>query len=294
MKKLLLCSTLALALSATLSAAPPAFGQQFPKGTVVHYPARGPLAQQQQTPAPTPLAQRRKQLHTLLAAIHQYRLKTHPEYASLHGDHRYDADLTDYSATAWQQRLNQANAFMMQLAKIDTTGMPPADQKAAEDALHRLIAEQTAGASRPWETPVTVNSGLPFSLAALPAQLHFASAQDYDHYIARLHQVPTAFRQISDDILLGIQDENPPSTAVLRAVLAQVHAITSQKPDASPFALPLSRFPASIPAADQARIRKAVLAAISTQVLPAYLRFGRFLSSLQQPQPTTKPDSPSN
>lgn len=290
MKKLLLCSTLALALFTILPAAPAARGQQFPKGTVVHYPPRGPVTLHQNS---APLAQREKQLHRLLDAIHQYRLKTHPEYASIHGDHRYDADLTDYSATAWQQRLQQANAFMMQLAQIDTTGMSPADQKAAEDTLHRLIAEQTAGASRPWETPVTATSGLPFSLAALPAQLHFASAQDYDHYIARLKKIPTAFRQISDDILLGVQDENPPSVATIHGVLAEVKAVTGHKPEDSPFAEPLQHFPASVSAADQARIRKAVLAAISTQVFPAYQRFGRFMESLQKPA-ASQPNSTSN
>jgi uncharacterized protein (DUF885 family) len=285
MKTTLLCTTLALALSA----APLAIGQQFPKGTVVHYPPRGPLAAQQTT---APLAQRQKQLHDLLHAIREYHFKTHPEYASIHGDKRYDADLTDYSAEAWQQRLNQANAFMMQLAKIDTTGMSAADKQAATQALHQLIAQQNAAASRPWETPVTATSGLPFSLAQLPAKLHFQSTKDYDNYIARLNKVPTAFRQISDDIVLGTQDYNPPSPAVIRAVLAEVHAVTSQKPEASSFAEPLKHFPASISAAQQARIRKAVLTAITKKVFPAYQRFGRFLASLQSA--ASKPNSTSN
>lgn len=288
MKKSLLCTTLALALSA----APLALGQQFPKGTVVHYPPKGPLAQQKNQ-QPAPLAQRQKQLHDLLGEIHQYRLKTHPEYASIHGDKRYDADLTNYSASAWEQRLHQANIFMMQLAQIDTTGMSAADQNAAQQTLHLLVAQQTAGASRPWETPVTATSGLPFSLAKLPAQLHFQSAKDYDAYIARLNKVPTAFRQVSDDILLGVQDEQTPSPAVIHAVLAQVHAVTGTKPEASPFAAPLQHFPASVSAADQARIRKAVLAAIKDKVFPAYQRFGQFLSSLQQQQPAPQPNSPS-
>ena len=287
MKSRLLCSTLALALSA----APLALGQQFPKGTVVHYPPRGPSTLQ---PSNAPLAQRQKQLHALLNAIHQYHLQTHPEYASIHGDKRYDADLTDYSASAWEQRINQANSFMMQLVQIDTSGMTAAEKQAAGQALHNLIAQQNAAESRPWETPVTATSGLPFSLAALPAKLHFATTSDYDNYIARLNKVPAAFRQVSNDILLGIQDDNPPSPEVIRAVLAQVHAITSQKPQDSPFALPLREFPASIPPSDQARIRKALLAAITTQVLPAYLHFGRFISSLQQPPqpPASQSKSP--
>lgn len=287
MKTSYLCCTLALALSA----APLAIGQQFPKGTVVHYPSRVPLATQQSQTV-TPLAQRQKQLHDLLDAIHQYRLKTHPEYASEIGDKRYDADLTDYSASAWEQRLNQDNAFMMKLAQIDTTGMTAAETQAQAKALHALIAQQAAGASRPWETPVTATSGLPFSLAQLPAKLHFQSTQDYDNYIARLNKVPTAFRQVSDDILLGIQDENPPSTAVIHGVLAQVHSITSQKPEDSPFALPLKKFPASVSAADQARIRKAVLTAIADKVFPAYERFGHFLAGIQQPQPNSPSKTP--
>lgn len=285
MKTTLLCTTLALALSA----APLALGQQFPKGTAVHYPPRGPLATQ---PATAPLAQRQKQLHDLLHAIREYHLKTHPEYASIHGDKRYDTNLTDYSAEAWQQRLNQSNAFMMQLAKIDTTGMSAAEKQSFTQTLHQLIAQQNAATSRPWETPVTATSGLPFSLARLPAQLRFQSVQDYDNYIARLNKIPTAFRQVSDDILLGVQDYNPPSPAVIQGVLAEVHAVTSTKPEASPFAEPLQHFPASVSAADQARIRKAVLTAITQKVFPAYQRFGRFLASLQPA--ASKPNSKSN
>jgi uncharacterized protein (DUF885 family) len=285
MKTPLLCSTLALALSA----APLALGQQFPKGTVVHYPPRGPVARQQ---APVPLAQRQKQLRDLLDAIHQYRLKTHPEAASILGDKRYDAELTDYSAEAWEQRLDQENAFMMQLAAIDTTGMSAAEKQSKHQMMQTLIAEQNAAATRPWETPVTATSGLPFSLARLPAKLHFQSTQDYDNYIARLNKVPTAFRQISDDLLLGVQDENPPSAATIRGVLAQIRAVTSQQPEDSPFALPLKEFPSSISAAEQASLRKAVLTAITTRVFPAYERFGRFLKSLQPA--ASKPNSPSN
>ncbi len=286
MKTFFLFTTLTLALIA----APLARAQKFPKGTVVHYPPRGPhSAQQSQKPAP--LAQRKKQLRQVLQAIHQFQLKSHPERASIQGYKQYDADLTNYSVQAWEKRLNQENAFMMELAKIDTTGMTAAEKQSKDRMMHKLIADQTAGASRPWETPVTATSGLPFSLAALPAKLHFKTAQDYENYIQRLNKVPTAFRQVSDDILLGVQDEETPSPAVIHAVLAQVHAVTSKKPQESPFALPLKEFPASISKARQAGIRKAVLTAIRKKVNPAYARFGRFLASLQKSSQPAAPKS---
>jgi uncharacterized protein (DUF885 family) len=41
--------------------------------------------------------------------------------------------------------------------------------------------------------------------------------------------------------------------------------------------MPLKKFPASIPAAEQERIKSEMLDAIAKEVLPAYLRFARFL-----------------
>jgi len=58
-----------------------------------------------------------------------------------------------------------------------------------------------------------------------------------------------------------------------------VNAIASQKPEESAFASPLKRFPAAIPAATRQRIADDMLSAIQDDVLPAYARFGRFLTA---------------
>src|SRR5208282_5290957 len=66
---------------------------------------------------------------------------------------------------------------------------------------------------------------------------------------------------------------------ILEKVLVQVNAIAQQKPEDSPFAHPLQKFPASISAEEQTRIKAAVLEAIQKQVLPAYAQFARFLTA---------------
>ena len=58
-----------------------------------------------------------------------------------------------------------------------------------------------------------------------------------------------------------------------------MNAIANQKPQDGPFALPLKKFPASVSTTQQARIKEEVLAAISGQVDPAYVRFGKFLKA---------------
>jgi uncharacterized protein (DUF885 family) len=65
----------------------------------------------------------------------------------------------------------------------------------------------------------------------------------------------------------------------MEKVLAQVNAIANEKPEDGPFAQPLKKFPASVSATQQARIKQELLAAITGQVAPAYVRFGKFLKA---------------
>src|ERR1700679_1001741 len=76
---------------------------------------------------------------------------------------------------------------------------------------------------------------------------------------------------------LGIQDHRVPPKYLLEKVLAQVKEMAAQTPEDSPLALPLNIFPAAIKPPDQERIKKDTLDAIEQQVLPAYMRFARFL-----------------
>ncbi|HEV2279158.1 MAG TPA: DUF885 domain-containing protein, partial [Acidobacteriaceae bacterium] len=142
---------------------------------------------------------------------------------------------------------------------------------------------------RPWEMPVNQFSGLHLSLPQLVPQLSFATEKDYDDYIARLNKVPTAFRQITDDMMTGIDDHRVPPKYLLEKVLVQVNALLAQKPEDSPFARPLKKFPGSLPAADQTRIHDEVIAAITKQVYPAYQRFAKFLQAQYIPAGRTDP-----
>ena len=111
--------------------------------------------------------------------------------------------------------------------------------------------------------PVNQFYGLQVDLPQLVAQLSFNSVKDYDDYIARLKKVPLAFQQITDDMSIGMEDHREPPAYLMEKVLAQVNTIANQKPQDSPFALPLKKFPASVSATEQARIKEELLAAIS-------------------------------
>jgi uncharacterized protein (DUF885 family) len=88
---------------------------------------------------------------------------------------------------------------------------------------------------------------------------------------------------------IGVDDGRVPPKYLLEKVLDQVKELAAQKPEDSPLALPLKKFPASIPAADQQRIRTEMLGAIGKEVLPAYARFARYLEVSYIPAGRSEP-----
>ena len=255
------------------------------------------LAAAMASPAPVPqrpsaastVSQREKALNEVFSDYWQQQLKDSPEFASTLGDKRYDDRLSDYSVAEYNAQLARGRAFLDRLGAIDTAGLPEQEQLSKDLLVRTLVDDQEEARFKPWEMPVNQFNGLHLELPQLVPQLSFDNAEDYDHYITRLGKIPTAFAQITDNMMTGMDDNREPPQYLLEKVLVQVNTLAQQKPEDSPFALPLKKFPASIPAAQQAAIREQVLTAIRTQVLPAYARFGRFLKAQYIPHGRTEP-----
>jgi uncharacterized protein (DUF885 family) len=246
----------------------------------------------QQPPSPassSTVSQREKALNAVFSEYWEQQLKDSPEFASSLGDKRYDDQLTDYSVAGYNSHLEHDRGFLDRLGAIDSTGLPDQEQLSKDLLVRKLIDEQEEARFKPWEMPVNQFNGLHLELPQLVPLLSFDSEADYEHYIARLGKVPTAFTQITDNMMTGIDDNRVPPKYLLEKVLVEVNTLAEQKPEDSPFALPLKKFPASISAAQQQEIRQQVLAAIAKQVLPAYARFGRFLKAQYVPHGRTEP-----
>jgi uncharacterized protein (DUF885 family) len=223
------------------------------------------------------VAARSKTLSKLFADIWEDQLKHSPELASTLGDKRYDDQLTDYSVKEVNAALERGRGFIQQLSEIDTTGLPDQEKLSAELMLRSLIDNQEAAKFKEWEMPINQFSGIHTELPQLVNQLQFDSVKDYDNYIARLKKVPTAFSQIMTNIQLGIDEGRVPPAYLLEKMLAQIQTLADQKPEESPFAAPLKKFPASVSAAEQKRISTELLAVIGTDVLPSYKRLAGFV-----------------
>jgi uncharacterized protein (DUF885 family) len=255
---------------------------------VIHCGASAGVIEQLKLSAPASLADRQKALNDLLAEIWEEGLKHEPEFASSLGDKRYDDQLTDYSVAAYDAELARGRRYIERLSQIDPAGMTDQEQLSRDLMLRELIDGQEEARFKVWELPVTQQSGPPADLPRLVRQLSFDKAEDYDHYIARLNKVPVVFRQITENMSTGIDDNRVMPKYLMEKVVVQVNTIADQKPEESPFAAPLKKFPAGVSAEEQKRISSELLDAISKQVQPAYARFGKFLTDVYIPHGRTE------
>jgi uncharacterized protein (DUF885 family) len=239
--------------------------------------------------APDSVAARSRALSALFTEIWEDGLKHSPEFASSIGDKRYDDQLTDYSVQEVNASLARGRGYIQKLSEIDTAGLPEQERLSAELMLRSLIDDQEGAKFKEWEMPVNQFNGFHTDLPQIVNRLQFDSAKDYDNYIARLQKVPKAFSQIMTNMELGIEDGRMPPQYLLEKVLVQTQALAGQKAEESPFAQPLKKFPKTVSAEEQKRISGELLEAISTQVLPSYQRFAKFLQFEYVPKGRKEP-----
>jgi uncharacterized protein (DUF885 family) len=240
-------------------------------------PAHLPAQLTASNAAPSTPEDRAKALRALFHDHWEETLKRQPEFASSLGDKRYNDQISDYSVKALNDWLAFEQELLLKLAAIDPAGLSDQDQTSRELLIRDLTEDQEGAEFKSWEMPITQMGGIYSTYPQLVAQLPFTSAKDYDDWTARLRAIPHAFDQVTANISVGIDDKRVPPRYLLEKALEHVKQLADQKPEDSPLALPLKKFPSSISAAEQIRIKTEMLAAITKQVLPAYQRFARFL-----------------
>ncbi len=235
------------------------------------------------------LEDRRKALNDIYHDYWEDVLQHNPEFASTLGDTRFNDKVSDYSVKAVNEQLERGLNFIMRISAIDPSGLTDQELLSRDLLLRTLTDDQEAADYKEWEMPVNQMDGIYNEYPQLVSQLTFKTVKDYDDWIARLHAIPHAFSQVTENMSIGIEDKRTPPRYLIEKTLEQVQALAAQTPEDSPLALPLKNFPAAVPQADQERIRTEMLGAIRKEVLPAYARFATFLKVGYIPACRTEP-----
>jgi uncharacterized protein (DUF885 family) len=248
-----------------------------------------PVTHAQAAGQPASLDDRRKALNALFAEYWDAVMARSPEWASELGDKRFNDKITDYSPKAEHEWIARQQEMLMRLAAIDPAGFTDAEKTSREMLLRDFTEAIESEDFKEWQMPINQMGGIYATYPDLAGQISFTTVKDYDDWIARLRAIPGAFDQVIANMASGIEDNRVPPKYLLEKALDQVKQLGNQKPEDSPLAAPLKKFPASIPAAEQDRIKTETLDAITKRVLPAYQRLARFLEVSYVPAGRAEP-----
>jgi uncharacterized protein (DUF885 family) len=225
-----------------------------------------------------------ERLQTLFEVVWRDTLRENPELATITGAPGYDDRWSDLSAAAIARR----RALLPQvLAAVDSIDRAALGEAARTDYdLFRRRARLDLEASRFPEELLAldqlggVQQYVPELLALMPA----TNVAQYENIVARLRGVPRLVEQTIALLERGLAEGVTAPRIVLRDVPGQAAALLADDPLASPMLAAFKSFPATIPAADQERLRRQAAAAFSGQVAPAFRRLRDFLEKTYVPR----------
>ncbi len=129
---------------------------------------------------------------------------------------------------------------------------------------------------REYEQPLNADSAF-WTDVAYGARQGFASREEYANYLAQLASYPRYFGEQLDNMRAGLARGFTPPKVTLSGRDASLASVADAAPEDTVFYTPFKTMPASMPAAEQAALRAQAVAAIRSQVQPAYARVLKFM-----------------
>ena len=210
-------------------------------------------------------------------------LKLNPTLATATGDYRYNDQLGDNSLAAIARRHDITAGFLKRIKAISTDGFGEED-RTSHDLLQRTLQEQINDFDlKDYEMPLSSMGGAHTQLADLPNAAPLDSVKHYEDYIARLHQIPRVLSQSEEVLRAGLKDHLVVVKFVAEKVPNQVNGIIAS----NPFMLAVKKMPASFSDEDKKRLTDAITTAVNNEVIPAYKKFGEFVSKEYAPNGRT-------
>lgn len=228
-------------------------------------------------------------LEKLFADAVELQLRHSPEWTgSLLGREDYNHLWTDWSTSAIRQRQAERRKLLAQSEVIDRSKLAPEQQVLYDIFVYGL--RQDMDADRFAGELLSVDplfTGPQIDIPQTIARMARRTPKDFENILSRLRAVPAYIDQVVALLEEGRKRGITQPAVILRDVPAQVQALGSAAPAASPLYTPFERMPESIPAAERERLAKEAARLLDSAVLPAFRRFGEYLQRQYLPAART-------
>jgi uncharacterized protein (DUF885 family) len=235
-------------------------------------------------PFPADEQAQHKTLRAIADDYWEFYLSENPEAATGLGEYKYNAKLTDYSLAHVDVVRARAAALLKRVRAIGTEYLSAADLLDRQ-LLLQLLNDQLEGIRlKNYELPINQMDGVHLRLPQIATVAPFDNVAHYRDYIDRLNAMPAAIDQVIERSKAGVRDGLVQPRFVLEKTATQCAELAGTAAEASPFAEPAARIPASFPAADRRQLRDAIIAAVDGKVRPAYAKLRTYIATDYAPK----------
>ena len=207
----------------------------------------------------------------------QWQLRQHPEQATLFGDRRYNARLSDTSLAARAAALEHERKVLDAARALDRTALAGQELVSYDlfvKAKERAVAAAMFTAFDP--QPISAYDGLQVRLPRLVAQMPFGSDSDYLDYLARLQALPAHVDGLIAQLRAGMQAGWTTPKTVVAPVPDALRALRETVLEGA-LGAPFKRIPASIAPDVREQLRTIGSTTLNEQVAPALRKLEQFL-----------------
>ena len=214
-----------------------------------------------------------ERLAALTDAFYDYQLDTYELVETESGQTRQGGSLPSVSPDVQRARSAQYAELLQQLQALE--GEPLGKDARTNALVLRTLLEAEIGDARfaEWEMPLNSDSNF---WSYLAGRTPYTSVEEYENYIGRMRDLPRYFAEHTANARAGLDRGFSVPAVTLEGRDASIEAFVVDEPEASPFWTPFETMPASIPEAEQERLRAAARSAIGQHVTPAYAALLQF------------------
>jgi prolyl oligopeptidase len=222
-------------------------------------------------------------LQRLFTDYYEFTLRDNPARATSLGRNEYNDHWNDPSPEYQAIRRAELASFRNRLLKASTPQLSPQDRLSLRILEWRLNDE-----IEELDTLGTYNSVNHFfgghlnvfsTMALAPAN----TVKDYENQIARLNAIPKWTEQTIAAASFALAHKQIQPKLVAQLVVKQLETQAAPEPMSSPLLKAFTRFPASIPPAEQQRLKSEAVAAYQTSFQPSWKKFHDYLNNTYLP-----------
>lgn len=149
-----------------------------------------------------------------------YNLSISPTEAMLLGDHRFDAEIEQFSRQAEDEQISRLEGFVTAAEAISDHGLTPDERITKLVLIEEATGQATDRRSRLAEFDVSPSWGLHVVLPQFAGQLPLTESEHADALVAKWSKLGETFDQLIHRLRQGVaRDRTPPQTSVSKSIV---------------------------------------------------------------------------